>query len=423
MDDPPVLWHIELDDELADTKIIAEAWDAGGLYQVGYFPGYRWAEWNGRYRDDIRRFVKGDQGIVGSGRVAHRRQRRPLPGRRRAADQQHQLHHRPRRLHAQRPGLVQRQAQRGQRRGQPRRHERQPELELRRRGRHGRSGRSRRCARRQVRNFLTILMLSQGVPMMIMGDEARQTQFGNNNAYCQDNEITWFDWDRAEQHAGPGPLHQRAHRLPQASTRTLRRSRFFTGERQRARPAPTSRWHGCQLYRAGLERPGVARPRLHARRLRRSTAGGRRERRRHPRHDEHGLGRPRLRGPDGAGPALVSGHRHGGAVAGRHRREGPRAASFEGETLTACAEPQRRGADLQAVNLGAGARVLRRTDEEEPSVAIKHGRSAGEGQGRRRRSAMAFSFADTIAGYVSRTTGTPTRSRSRRATAASSRSR
>ena len=59
------LWHIELDNELSDTKIIAEAWDAGGLYQVGYFPGFRWAEWNGRFRDDVRRFVKGDKGIVG----------------------------------------------------------------------------------------------------------------------------------------------------------------------------------------------------------------------------------------------------------------------------------------------------------------------------------------------------------------------
>ena len=59
---PPVVWHIELSETLADTKIIAEAWDAAGLYQIGYFPGYRWAEWNGRYRDDVRRFVKGDPG-------------------------------------------------------------------------------------------------------------------------------------------------------------------------------------------------------------------------------------------------------------------------------------------------------------------------------------------------------------------------
>jgi glycogen operon protein len=57
-----VVWQIELDDELADTKVIAEAWDAAGLYQIGHFPGDRWAEWNGRYRDDIRRFVKDDSG-------------------------------------------------------------------------------------------------------------------------------------------------------------------------------------------------------------------------------------------------------------------------------------------------------------------------------------------------------------------------
>lgn len=63
---PPVIWHIETSESLANTKIIAEAWDAGGLYQIGYFPGYRWAEWNGRFRDDIRSFVKGDPGLVGA---------------------------------------------------------------------------------------------------------------------------------------------------------------------------------------------------------------------------------------------------------------------------------------------------------------------------------------------------------------------
>ena len=62
MTNPPVIWQIELSETLADTKIIAEAWDAAGLYEVGYFPGYRWGEWNGRFRDTIRRFVKGDQG-------------------------------------------------------------------------------------------------------------------------------------------------------------------------------------------------------------------------------------------------------------------------------------------------------------------------------------------------------------------------
>src|SRR5207302_9061313 len=62
----PVVWHISLDEVLADTKVIAEAWDAGGLYQVGNFPGERWTEWNGRFRDDIRRFVKGDPGLIGT---------------------------------------------------------------------------------------------------------------------------------------------------------------------------------------------------------------------------------------------------------------------------------------------------------------------------------------------------------------------
>src|SRR5208337_587400 len=63
---PPLVWQIELDEGLADTKLIAEAWDAAGLYQIGHFPGDRWAEWNGRYRDGVRRFVRGDPGVVGA---------------------------------------------------------------------------------------------------------------------------------------------------------------------------------------------------------------------------------------------------------------------------------------------------------------------------------------------------------------------
>ncbi len=105
---PPVIWSIELSESLLDAKIIAEAWDAAGLYQIGYFPGYRWAEWNGRFRDDVRRFVRGDPGLVAA--VASRigGQRRHLPGQRPPAHQQHQLRDLPRRLHAQRPGVVQR---------------------------------------------------------------------------------------------------------------------------------------------------------------------------------------------------------------------------------------------------------------------------------------------------------------------------
>ena len=125
--------RISEDSLLRDTKLIAEPWDAAGLYQVGTFPGEgRWSDWNGRYRDDVRRFWRGDPGMTsalatrlcGSDDLYHGRGPAPLD----------QLHLLPRRLHAQRPGLLQPQAQRGQRRRKPRRQRRQLELELRRRG-------------------------------------------------------------------------------------------------------------------------------------------------------------------------------------------------------------------------------------------------------------------------------------------------
>ena len=131
MQNPPALWDIETDPALAGTKLIAEAWDAGGLYEVGSFVGDRWSEWNGRFRDDVRAFVKGDRGMVRRGRPALPRQPGHLRPQAPRARGQHQLRHLPRRLHAQRPRLVRREAQRVERRGQPRRQRREPELELR----------------------------------------------------------------------------------------------------------------------------------------------------------------------------------------------------------------------------------------------------------------------------------------------------
>ena len=144
MDTPPVLWNIELSKVLSETKVIAEAWDAGGLYQVGRFPGERWCEWNGPYRDDIRRFLRGEPGIIAAvaTRIAGSEDLFGPAGR--AAQQQHQLHHLPRRVHPQRPRQLQRQAQRGQRRAEPRRLRRQPELELRGRRARPTTPRSRR---------------------------------------------------------------------------------------------------------------------------------------------------------------------------------------------------------------------------------------------------------------------------------------
>ncbi len=131
---------------LAGTKLIAEAWDAAGLYQVGSFVGDTWQEWNGRFRDDVRHFLQRRRRLGTSDRGPVARQPRLYGHEEREAEQSINFVTLPRRLHAQRPRLLQPEAQRGQRRAQSRRLERQPELELRRRRADRRSGRSRRCA-------------------------------------------------------------------------------------------------------------------------------------------------------------------------------------------------------------------------------------------------------------------------------------
>ena len=137
---PPVLWDIESDPALAGTKLIAEAWDAAGLYQVGSFIGDSWKEWNGRFRDDVRDFFRGEPGSVGAGGGPAGGQPRDLRARGTRGRAERQLRHLSRRLHPQRPRVLRRQAQRGERGGQPRRRERQPQLELRRGGADRRSG-------------------------------------------------------------------------------------------------------------------------------------------------------------------------------------------------------------------------------------------------------------------------------------------
>ena len=137
---PPVLWDIESDPVLAGTKLIAEAWDAAGLYQVGSFVGDSWKEWNGRFRDDVRAFFRGEPGSVGACRGPAGGQPRDLRARGARGRAERQLRDLPRRLHAQRPRLLRPQAQRGERRGQSRRRKRQPQLELRRGGADRRSG-------------------------------------------------------------------------------------------------------------------------------------------------------------------------------------------------------------------------------------------------------------------------------------------
>ena len=198
--DPPILWEIESDPILAGSKIIAEAWDAAGLYQVGSFIGHRWAEWNGVFRDDVRRFIKGDSGL--SPRVASRIMGSP--------DLYPQLDREPNRsinfvtchdgftLN----DLVTYNRKHNLANGEENRDGTDYNLSW----NCGVEGPTDDLAvkslrRRQLKNFLLMLLTAQGTPMLLMGDEVRRTQKGNNNGYCQDNALSWFDWSAVEREA------------------------------------------------------------------------------------------------------------------------------------------------------------------------------------------------------------------------------
>ena len=191
---PPVLWDIESDPALAGTKLIAEAWDAAGLYQVGTFVGDSWKEWNGRFRDDVRSFFRGEEGsverfadrLIGSPSLYGHKEREP--------EAERQLRDVPRRFHP-------RTTSSPTTASTTRRTARTTATARTTTGAGTAGWKARpddpdidKLRTRQVKNFLTVTMLSAGMPMLLMGDEVRRTQGGNNNAYCQDNETSWFDW-------------------------------------------------------------------------------------------------------------------------------------------------------------------------------------------------------------------------------------
>ncbi|HYW43318.1 MAG TPA: glycogen debranching protein GlgX [Bryobacteraceae bacterium] len=241
---PPVVWQIELDDELANTKVIAEAWDAAGLYQIGHFPGDRWAEWNGRYRDDIRRFVKSDPGMVGA--VASR-----LAGSSDIYQERGQLPVNSINFVTCHDGftlndLVSYNEKHNEANGEDNRDGINDNLSW----NCGVEGATddldvEELRGRQVRNFATLLLLSRGVPMFVAGDEVRRTQGGNNNAYCQDNEVSWFDWTLPEKNSD---LHRFWKLMIDFRKRhpAVRLGQFFTGA-VNERGLIDLAWHGTKL--------------------------------------------------------------------------------------------------------------------------------------------------------------------------------
>jgi glycogen operon protein len=191
---PPLLESLAFDPILAKCKLIAEAWDAGGLYQVGSFPAYgRWAEWNGKYRDGIRKFIKGD-GTVGQ--IAQCLQGSPdlyaWAGRAPATSINFITAHDGFTL----MDLVSYNQKHNEANGENN-NDGSNDNDSWNCGWEGATDdvAINALRRRQIKNAIAILMVSQGVPMLLMGDEVGRTQNGNNNTYCHDNELSWLDWD------------------------------------------------------------------------------------------------------------------------------------------------------------------------------------------------------------------------------------
>ena len=243
MQNPPVLWDIESEPVLAGTKLIAEAWDAAGLYEVGSFIGDSWKEWNGRFRDDVRSFFRGEERMVG--RLADCLLGSPdiYGHEEREAEQSVNFVtcHDGFTLN----DLVSYDRKYNEANGEN-------NLDGANDNRSWNCGAEgptddpgvEKLRNRQVKNFLTATMLSIGMPMLLMGDEVRRTQRGNNNAYCQDNETSWFDWTLLAKHTD-------VHRFV-TLLNTRRVLRDPSPERQRVSLSQLLRevnlvWHGIKL--------------------------------------------------------------------------------------------------------------------------------------------------------------------------------
>jgi glycogen operon protein len=243
--EPPIVEMIAEDGLLRDTKLIAEPWDAAGLYQVGYFPfGQRWSEWNGRYRDDVRKFWRGDLGMAGD--LATR-----MCG---SADLYESSGRSP--MHSvnfitSHDGftlwdLVSYNQKHNEANGEGNR----DGLDANWSWNCGVEGPTAdpkiiRLRLRQAKNLLATLMLSQGVPMLLAGDEFLRTQEGNNNAWCQDNAISWVDWRLKTVH---GDFWRFARMLIALRKRhpALRRRAFFRGAGPENALEPDIHWHGLE---------------------------------------------------------------------------------------------------------------------------------------------------------------------------------
>jgi glycogen operon protein len=240
---------------LAHVPLIAEAWDAAGMYQVGAFPGMAWAEWNGRYRDLIRRFVRGDPGLIGAVATC-------IAGSSDLYADDGRLPNNSINFVTCHDGftlidLVSYDSKHNEANGDENRDGSSDNLSW-NCGAEGETDDANipGLRHRQARNVTAILLLSQGVPMMLAGDEVLRSQRGNNNAYCQDNALGWFDWTPTE--SGTAMLRfvreLIALRKRHAS---LRRRHFLTGQPSPGQTRADVAWHGERLHEPGWHDAGA----------------------------------------------------------------------------------------------------------------------------------------------------------------------
>jgi isoamylase len=241
---PPLPWNIELSRTLARLPLIAEAWDASGLYHVGAFPGLSWTEWNGRYRDVIRRFIRGDRGIIGQVATC-------IGGSSDLYADDGRLPENSINFITCHDGftlrdLVSYNYKHNEANGEDNRDGTNDNSSW-NCGFEGETDDPAVIAlrRRQAKNFIAILMISRGIPMLLAGDEVLRTQRGNNNTWCQNNELSWFDWrlveterDMLEFVRGMIALRRRHPNLTSTA--------FYTGKPIPGRNIPDIVWHGVR---------------------------------------------------------------------------------------------------------------------------------------------------------------------------------
>jgi len=242
-ENPPVLWDIESDPYLSGIKLIAEAWDAAGLYQVGSFVGDSWKEWNGKFRDDLRSFMKGDDGtvpklvtrLIGSPDIYGHKDREP----------EQSINfitcHDGFTLN----DLVSYNCKHNEQNREDNRDGNNDNLSW----NCGFEGQTddlvvELLRNKQVKNFL-VPLLSIGTPMILMGDEVRRTQYGNNNAYCQNNEISWFDWSLVEKHSD---IYRFVKLLIQARLQRDASKPEYSMSLNQLLQQPSITWHGTKLH-------------------------------------------------------------------------------------------------------------------------------------------------------------------------------